>query len=157
MDEEALFGHLAELMDGIPAMEEKGAALGRARAAALVAQRAHEHAGQQAMLDYVQGQIDAHERARAQAIEAGDAAGEERERAQVLLLGNQRGVRYGAEEGARRALADALAESPFATVEEAQAAVLPDEELAALAAEVEAFQRDYAQTLAACQRIEDAS
>ena len=56
---------------------------------------------------------------------------------------------------ARRALA--LEASPFATVEEARAALLPADTLAVLAAEVETYQRDYAEALAACQQLEGAA
>ena len=50
-----------------------------------------------------------------------------------------------------------LEASPFATVEEARAALLPADTLAALAAEVETYQRDYAEALAACQQLEGAA
>ena len=42
-------------------------------------------------------------------------------------------------------------------VEEARAALLPADTLAVIAAEVETYQRDYAEALAACQQLEGAA
>ena len=41
MNDDELFEHLQELMAELPAMQEKGAVLARARAAAEVSERAH--------------------------------------------------------------------------------------------------------------------
>ena len=46
MNDEELFEHLQELVAELPAMQEKGAVLARARAAAEVAKRAHYYEGQ---------------------------------------------------------------------------------------------------------------
>ncbi|WP_302961683.1 hypothetical protein [uncultured Adlercreutzia sp.] len=86
----------------------------------------------------------------------GDTAVEDARRA-LMAAGTWRGLRVGPARNAERALALALEASPFATVEEARAALLPSDALAALAAEVEAYQRDYAEALAACQQLEGAA
>ena len=115
MNDEELFEHLQELVAELPAMQEKGAVLARARAAAEVAKRAHYYEGQQNELNGILSEMAEHERQRAIAIEQGDC---ERE--------------------------------------EARAAELSEPDLASLSAEIEAYQADYAETLAACERIEAA-
>ena len=154
-EENALFAHLEELVDALPEMQKKGDALAKARAAAEVAKRAHYVQGQQNELDGILAAMDEHARAREEALAAGDAEREQKERALVLQYGNERGIRKGATESARRALEKVLVAGGFATEAEAKAAELADDALQALAREVEAFQADYAETLAACQAIED--
>lgn len=73
----------------------------------------------------------------------------------LMAAGTQRGLRVGPAQNAEQALARALEASPFDTVEEARAALLPAESLAALSAEVEAYQAAYAAALAVCQQLED--
>ena len=73
----------------------------------------------------------------------------------LMAAGTQRGLKVGPAQNAERALARALEASPFDTVEEARAALLPAESLAALSAEVQAYQADYAEALAVCQQLED--
>lgn len=85
--------------------------------------------------------------------EGEQAAGEAR--LALMAAGTQRGLRVGPAQNAEQALARALEASPFDTVEEARAAMLPAESLAALAAEVEAYQAAYAAALAVCQQLED--
>lgn len=93
----------------------------------------------------------------AAASQAGaDTAAEDARRA-LMAAGTWRGLRVGPARNAERALALALEASPFATVEEARAALLPSDALMALTAEVEAYQRDYAEALAACQQLEGAA
>ena len=72
-----------------------------------------------------------------------------------MAAGTQHGLKVGPAQNAERALARALEASPFDTVEEARAALLPAESLAALSAEVQAYQADYAEALAVCQQLED--
>ena len=81
-----------------------------------------------------------HERQRAIAIEQGDREREEAQRALILMCGTQRGIRKGAADAAKRELDQALSDGGFAS----------------LSAEIEAYQADYAETLAACERIEAA-
>lgn len=88
-------------------------------------------------------------------VGAGGAA--EDARRALMAAGTWRGLRVGPARNAERALALALEASPFATVEEARAALLPSDALMALTAEVEAYQRDYAEALAACQQLEGAA
>ncbi len=156
MTDDELFAHLEELMDALPEMQKKGDALASARAAAEVAKRAHYLEGQRNELDGILSAMDEHAQARDVAIAAGDAEAEGAHRAQVLLLGNERGIRKGAFEAAQRELDQALSASGFANVDEARSAELSESELSALSAEVEAFQAGYAETLAACQAVENA-
>ena len=134
---EQAFGRLEHLYAQLPAMEEKGAALARARSAATVDGLATE----------------AEARVSAAEAEGEQAAGEAR--LALMAAGTQRGLRVGPAQNAEQALARALEASPFDTVEEARAAMLPAESLAALAAEVEAYQAAYAAALAVCQQLED--
>ena len=73
----------------------------------------------------------------------------------LMAAGTQRGLKVGPAQNAEHALAQALEVSPFDTVEEARAALLPADSLAALSAEVEAYQAAYAEALAVCQQLED--
>ena len=104
-------------------------------------------------------QLVAEAEARVSAAEAeggseGDAAVREA-RLALMAAGTQRGLRVGPAQNAERALARALEASPFVTVEEARAALLPADSLAALTTEVEAYQVAYAEALAVCQQLED--
>ena len=156
MNDDELFEHLQELMAELPAMREKGAVLARARAAAEVSKRAHYYEGQQNELNGILSEMAEHERERAIAIEQGDLERETALRAQILTCGTQRGIRKGAADAAKRSLDQALSDGGFASLEEARAAALSESDLASLSAEIEAYQADYAETLAACERIEAA-
>ena len=68
MNDEELFEHLQELVAELPAMQEKGAVLARARAAAEVAKRAHYYEGQRNELNGILSEMAEHERQRAIAI-----------------------------------------------------------------------------------------
>lgn len=150
---EQAFERLERLYDQLPAMEEKGAALARARSAAEVDGLARAAAYRAAELARTEVLVTEAE-ARVNAAEAeGDAAAREA-RLALMAAGTQRGLKVAPAQNAERALARALKASPFATVEEARAALLPAESLAALVAEVEAYQADYAEALAVCQQLE---
>ena len=140
---EQAFGRLEHLYAQLPAMEEKGAALARARSAATVdglakaaAYRAAELVRADALVTEAEARVSAAE------AEGEQAAGEAR--LALMAAGTQRGLRVGPAQNAEQALARALEASPFDTVEEARAAMLPAESLAALAAEVEAYQPAHA-------------
>lgn len=156
MNDDELFGHLQKLMAELPAMQEKGAVLARARAAAEVSKRAHYYEGQQNELNGILSEMAEHERERAIAIEQGDREREEAQRALILTCGTQRGIRKGAADAAKRELDQALSDGGFASCEEADAARLSESDLASLSAEIGAYQADYAETLASCERIEAA-
>ena len=151
---EQAFARLERLYAQLPAMEEKGAALARARSAAEVdglakaaAYRAAELVRADALVTEAEARVSAAE------AEGEQAAGEAR--LALMAAGTQRGLRVGPAQNAEQALARALEASPFDTVEEARAALLPAESLAALSAEVEAYQAAYAAALAVCQQLED--
>lgn len=164
---EQAFGRLERLYAQLPAMEEKGAALARARSAAEVdglAKAAAYRAAELARADAEVARVEACVReAEAALVRSESAEGDAAEKAAhlgdlrlaLMAAGTQRGLKVGPAQNAERVLARALEASPFDTVEEARAALLPAESLAALSAEVEAYQAAYAEALAVCQQLED--
>ncbi len=161
---EQTFEQLERLYQQLPAMEAKGAALARARSAAEVDRFARTAAYRAAELDRAEAQVaEAKARVAAAGSRARDAAGvggageAGDARRALMAAGTWRGLRVGPARNAERALTLVLEASPFATVEEARAALLPADTLAVLAAEVETYQRDYAEALAACQQLEGAA
>ena len=167
VDAEQAFGRLERLYAQLPAMEEKGAALARARSAAEVdglakaaAYRAAELARADALVAEAEACVREAEAALARSEAAGGDAAEKAAhlgdlRLALMAAGTQRGLKVGPAQNAEHALAQALEASPFDTVEEARAALLPTDSLAALSAEVQAYQADYAEALAMCQQLED--
>lgn len=164
---ERAFAQLERLYAQLPAVEEKGAALARARSAAEVdglakaaAYRAAELARAESLVARAEACVREAEAALIRSEAAGGDAAEKAAhlgdlRLALMAAGTQRGLKVGPAQNAERALARALEASPFDTVEEARAALLPAESLAALSAEVQAYQADYAEALAVCQQLED--
>lgn len=157
---EQAFGRLEHLYAQLPAMEEKGAALARARSAAEVdglakaaAYRAAELVRAEAFVREVEAALARSEAAGGDAAEKAAHLGDLR--LALMAAGTQRGLKVGPAQNAEHALAQALEASPFDTVEEARVALLPADSLAALSAEVQAYQADYAEALAVCQQLED--
>lgn len=167
VDAEQAFGRLEHLYAQLPSMEEKGVALARARSAAEVdglAKAAAYRAAELARADALVAEAEACVReAEAALIRSEGAEGDAAEKAAhmgdlrlaLMAAGTQRGLKVGPAQNAEHALAQALEASPFDTVEEARAALLPTDSLAALSAEVEAYQAAYAEALAVCQQLED--
>lgn len=160
VDAEQAFGRLERLYAQLPAMEEKGAALARARSAAEVdglakaaAYRAAELVRAEAFVREVEAALARSEAAGGDAAEKAAHLGDLR--LALMAAGTQRGLKVGPAQNAEHALAQALEASPFDTVEEARVALLPADSLAALSAEVQAYQADYAEALAMCQQLED--
>lgn len=164
---ERAFAQLEHLYAQLPAMEEKGAALARARSAAEVdglAKAAAYRAAELARADAEVARADARVREAEAALARSEAAeGDAAEKAPhlgdlrlaLMAAGAQRGLKVGPAQNAEHALARALEASPFDTMEEARAALLPTDSLAALASEVQAYQAAYAEALAVCQQLED--
>ena len=164
---ERAFAQLEHLYAQLPSMEEKGVALARARSAAEVdglakaaAYRAAELARAETEVARAEACVCEAEAALARSEAAGGDAAEKAAhlgdlRLALMAAGTQRGLKVGPAQNAERALARALEASPFDTVEEVRAALLPAESLAALSAEVQAYQADYAEALAVCQQLED--
>lgn len=164
---ERAFAQLEHLYAQLPSMEEKGVALARARSAAEVdglaketAYRVAELARADALVAEAEACVREAEAALARSEAAGGDAAEKAAhlgdlRLALMAAGTQRGLRVGPAQNAEHALAQALEASPFDTVEEARAALLPVDSLAALSAEVQAYQADYAEALAVCQQLED--
>lgn len=167
VDAEQAFGRLERLYAQLPAMEEKGAALARARSAAEVdglakaaAYRAAELARAETLVAEAEARVREAEAALARSEAAEGNAAEKAAhlgdlRLALMAAGTQRGLKVGPAQNAEHALAQALEASPFDTVEEARAALLPADSLAALSVEVQAYQADYAEALAMCQQLED--
>lgn len=167
VDAEQAFGRLERLYAQLPAMEEKGAALARARSAAEVdglakaaAYRAAELVRTETLVAEAEACVCEAEAALARSEAAGGDAAEKAAhlgdlRLALMAAGTQRGLKVGPAQNAEHALAQALEASPFDTVEEARVALLPADSLAALSAEVQAYQADYAEALAMCQQLED--
>lgn len=164
---ERAFAQLEHLYARLPSMEEKGGALARARFAAEVdglakaaAYRVAELARADALVAEAEACVREAEAALARSEAAGGDAAEKAAhlgdlRLALMAAGTQRGLKVGPAQNAEHALAQALEASPFDTVEEARAALLPADSLAALSAEVQAYQADYAEALAVCQQLED--
>lgn len=150
---DALFDHMQELMDALPAMEEKGERLAKARAAREVLRLERYRQGQENELCHIQDKFNEQVALEHEAKAAGDDEKEKSARSKVLNLGNQMAVRRGAEANARRKVEDALAQSNFSKIDDTHEATLEDEEFFALEKEIESFKSDYASTLAACQKI----
>ena len=167
VDAEQAFGRLERLYAQLPAMEEKGAALARARSAAEVdglAKAAAYRAAELALADALVAEAEACVREAEAALARSEAAGGDAAekaahlgdlRLALMAAGTQRGLKVGPAQNAEQALDRALEASPFDTVEEAHAALLPAESLAALSAEVEAYQAAYAEALDVCRQLED--
>lgn len=167
VDAEQAFGRLERLCAQLPAMEEKGAALARARSAAEVdglakaaAYRAAELARAETLVAEAEACVCEAEAALARSEAAGGDAAEKAAhlgdlRLALMAAGTQRGLKVGPAQNAEHALAQALEASPFDTVEEARAALLPTDSLAALASEVQAYQAAYAEALDVCRQLED--
>lgn len=167
VDAEQAFGRLERLYAQLPAMEEKGAALARARSAAevdglakAVAYRAAELVRAETLVAEAEACVCEAEAALARSEAAGGDAAEKAAhlgdlRLALMAAGTQRGLKVGPAQNAEHALAQALEASPFDTVEEARAALLPTDSLAALASEVQAYQAAYAEALDVCRQLED--
>lgn len=164
---ERAFAQLEHLYAQLPSMEEKGVALARARSAAEVdglakaaAYRAAELARADALVAEAEACVREAEAALARSEAAGGDAAEKAAhlgdlRLALMAAGTQRGLKVGPAQNAEQALDRALEASPFDTVEEAHAVLLPAESLAALSAEVEAYQAAYAEALDVCRQLED--
>lgn len=159
MDADAAFAHLEELLDRLPAMQEQGERLAQAHAAERIARLADERETHASLLADAEERLRAAEDALAHANAAGatetgvrDRGALDEARRAVLQAASWRGFRIGPCQNSERALREALEAGPFRTVNDARAACLDDADRAALEADVAAYQRDYAETLARCER-----
>lgn len=151
---EEAFDQLQRLYDQLPAMEERGVLLARAKAAAAAMRLADELATARILLDEA-GKREAEARAALEQAERGGDAGLADECRRALLhAGSLRGFRVGPARNAEAALARALEEGRFADAAEARAAVLDPAELASVESEVEAYRCAYAEALARCEALE---
>lgn len=149
------FEHLQELIDTLPALQKKGERLARARAARAVVAADHRHQIARKDLETLDAQLESAtclaEQARTEKRSAQEIERFERDRLYFAAL---RGYRVGPEQNAAREVEQALQAGGFPDVDTARAALLPADEFDALAAEVEAYQTDYAETLAICKAVD---
>ena len=152
---EEAFAQLQRLYDQLPAMEERGVLLARAKAAAAAVRLEDELATARILLDEA-GKREAEARAALEQAERGGDAGlaDECRRAPLHAAGSLRGFCVGPARNAEAALARALEEGRFADAAEARAAVLDQAELASVESEVEAYRCAYAEALARCEALE---
>ncbi len=156
--EEQAFARLQTLVDMLPAMEEKGRVLARARKAQEIvklARKVHfERIEFEDLLKQEKKAMDA-------AMEARDEGASQevigQRNRELFYWGTMKGYKAAPMQNDEFLLKKALEEAGFANEEEAQAAVLPEDELQALADEVEAYQQDYAETLELCESFEEES
>lgn len=159
MDTDAAFAHLEELLDQLPAMQEQGERLIQAHAAERIVRLAAERETHASLLADAEDRLREAEEALARAnaaeateAEAGDQSSLDHARRAVLQAASWRGFRIGPCQNADRALREALEGSPFRTVDDARVACIPAADCAALEADIAAYQRDYAEALARCER-----
>ena len=165
---ERAFAQLERLYAQLPAMEEKGVALARARSAAEVdglAKAAAYRAAELTRADALVAEAEACVREAEAALARSEAAeGDAAEKAPhlgdlrlaLMAAGAQRGLKVGPAQNAERVLARALEASPLRYSGRGPCGSSADaDSLAALAAEVGAYQTAYAEALAVCQQLED--
>ncbi|WP_139651939.1 hypothetical protein [Raoultibacter phocaeensis] len=150
-----MFEHLEALCDALPRMEELGARVAKATCAreAVEADRRYR---------IVRTELDEFEAHAAEALalaEQARDAGRPKEDIELyerdrLYFAAMRGFKVGPSQNERAAVEEALKAGGFASIDEANDAVLPSDELSRLAGELEAYRADYAETLAACQEVE---
>ena len=151
---EEAFALLQRLYDRLPAMEERGALLARAKAAAAAVRLEDELRTAHILLDEAEKREAEARAALEQAERGGDAGLADECRRALLHAGSLRGFRVGPARNAEAALARALEEGCFADAAEAHAAVLEPAELASVQSEVEAYRCAYAEALARCEALE---
>lgn len=149
------FAHLQELLDRLPEMQERGGRLARAKAAREVVAIERRYRFTLAELEELDSNVEkaatAVEKAKAEGCDSAEIELLERNR---LYFAAMRGFKVGPVQNDAEALEEALNAGGFSAFEEALGAQLPDEELDRLVAEVEAYQKDYADTLALCQELD---
>ena len=151
---EEAFDQLQRLYDQLPAMEERGALLARAKAAAAAVRLEDELRTARILLDEAEKRDAAARAAFERAEQGGAPALADECRRALLHAGSLRGFRVGPARNAEAALARALEEGCFADAAEAHAALLEPAELASVQSEVEAYRSAYAEALARCEALE---
>ena len=151
---EEAFALLQRLYDRLPAMEERGALLARAKAAAAAVRLEDELRTARILLDEAEKREAAARAAFERAEQGSDAALADECRRALLHAGSLRGFRVGPARNVEAALARALEEGCFADAAEAHAALLEPAELASVQSEVEAYRSAYAEALARCEALE---
>ena len=152
---EQAFAKLQALVDRLPEMEEKGSTLARARKAqeiVMLARKVHfEHVEYDGLLKQEKKAMDAAMKAREEnaSPEVIDQCNRE-----LFYWGTMKSYKAAPMQNDEFLLKKALEDAGFVSEEEAQKAVLPEDELKALADEVETYQREYTETLELCESFE---
>lgn len=153
-DENDMLVHLQKLLDRLPEMQVRGERLARARAAreAAVVERRYRFtlAELEELDESMEKAAAAVEKARANRCDPAEIELLERDR---LYFAAMRGFKVGPVQNDADALEQALTAGGFSSFEEALEAQLSDEEFDSLASEVDTYQKDYADTLALCQKL----
>ncbi|MDR1013362.1 MAG: hypothetical protein LBL86_00010 [Coriobacteriales bacterium] len=154
-ERDAAFAHLEELLGRLEDIQEKDTQLARAREAReLIALREEAHAAAAASERHEELFLQALRDAK-RASDADDKEEEGRNLALVRMYDDLRHSKKAPMERARTAFAQRLKAVGLAPDAPLEDHALSDEELAALTAEVTAYQDDYARTYAFCKEAEE--
>ncbi|MDR1422715.1 MAG: hypothetical protein LBI64_07645 [Coriobacteriales bacterium] len=154
MTENEAFARMEELMAQLPAMEQRGLKLARARAAReVLALAEHAEVLEQESANYTAIYKAALAAAEA-AHEAQDAQTEARDLGKARAHAELIAVRRAPLERAWNAHEQALGAGGFPNEEEARTAALTDVDFAALEQEVEDFRREYTEVFELCQNYD---
>ncbi len=145
------FSRLQELVDALPAMEEKGRLLVRAKQAESVVRQAESFQTCKSLLGQADDRLAEARSALVQA-EAVEEGVDEARRA-VLHAASLRGFRVGPLQNAETMLCECLASSPFANLDEARLACMEKTVLAELEKEVSDYRESYAEALKLCESL----
>ena len=153
MGADEAFEHLQQLVDALPQMKELGERVRLGRAAEQAAHLAHDAERARAALAQCEDGLAAARTAYDQAVQSGDVQTAEAQSHEVLFWADQVALARGPVNDAAFHMQKLLSREGLKSVEEALAHALPADELAALDAQIAAYQADYQQTLALCQEF----
>lgn len=152
------FEHLEQLLNDLPNMTQKSDRVIRAARAEEVLAVNRRYEANKRELDKLDSQLEevTHATEQATVCKEDPHSVESLESLQRtrMYYAAMRGFKVGPVQNDAQALKEALSSGGFASIEEAQAALLSPEEMTRLTKEVEQYQADYAQTLALCQELE---
>lgn len=156
LSKDALFDHLEKLIDAIPIMEAKSQTLLRMKAVKLAKDALAHRDSQRQSLQHFQQRLDKAEAEVAEARKTGDEQDAVCASGEVYEYGNRVSLRKGALNFSEYRLNCILKEHGFASEEEVIREAMPDQAMMeSLEQEIELFKKDYADTLSACQALEE--
>ena len=146
----ALFAQLEELIPQVEQAAADDARVQRARQAAQIFPVAEELRKARILLDSQLADLEAEKRAVRQAQADGDANAAGFHGFKLKSIGEQVDFAKAPVQRAEQVLEDMIAHSPFASWEEAQSALMDEEECQRLAAHAEAVRQEYARVFNLC-------